>query len=110
MLVPGGRVVRATTVFADRVNNVAVLRAQSLEAPALPLADQPPTGTPVGVLGYSNDGPLVASPPRSARRHGSSPGTRMGTAGCERSFPFAPGCDPERAAARSSTLKDGWSR
>jgi S1-C subfamily serine protease len=62
ILVPGGRVVRAAIVYADRANDVAVLRTPSLGAPALTVGDQPKAGASVSVLGYPNDGGLMAIP------------------------------------------------
>ncbi len=47
----------ATAVHFDARNDLAVLRVEGLEAPALPLADEPRRGTDAAVLGYPLDGP-----------------------------------------------------
>src|SRR5207248_8929492 len=47
----------------DRRNDVAVLRVDGLDAPALRLV-APHSGDAVAVLGYPNDGPFTATPAR----------------------------------------------
>lgn len=62
VVAPGGRVARATIVYADRTNDVAILRTRSLGVPALTVGEAPRFGAGVSVLGYPGDGPLVAIP------------------------------------------------
>jgi S1-C subfamily serine protease len=61
----GGRFVAHAVAF-DRVNDVAVLRVDGLDAPALRLVD-PREGTAVAVMGYPENGPLTATPGRIGR-------------------------------------------
>ena len=58
----GGRY-RATAVAFDVHNDVAVLRASGLAAPALPLVRARP-GAAVAILGFPEDGPFTATPGR----------------------------------------------
>jgi hypothetical protein len=48
---------RARAVHYDPGNDVAVLQVDGLDAPALELAPDPPSGTPAAILGFPLDGP-----------------------------------------------------
>jgi S1-C subfamily serine protease len=48
----------ATPIAYDPRNDIAVLRVQGLDAPALPLAPAVPRGTPGAILGYPENGPF----------------------------------------------------
>jgi hypothetical protein len=63
-----GTTADATAVHYDPGNDLAVL-AVSLGLPGLPLAPDPPRGTPAAVLGYPENGPFAAA---AARFGGSS--------------------------------------
>lgn len=52
-----GPALDARAVHYDPRNDLAVLRAQQLQAPALPLAGDPEPGTRAAVLGFPGDGP-----------------------------------------------------
>jgi S1-C subfamily serine protease len=56
---PNGQVIEATPVYYDAENDVAILRARGLRPRALRLSPEPPSGEPVVLLGYPNDGPLT---------------------------------------------------
>ena len=56
-----GQVVRATLVYGDRRNDVALLAAPELEAPPLEVAEELPGTEEVVLLGYPRDGPLTAT-------------------------------------------------
>lgn len=58
-----GATLPAQAVAFDTRNDIAVLRVSGLRARPLRLADASP-GTAVAILGYPNDGPLVATPGR----------------------------------------------
>jgi S1-C subfamily serine protease len=58
-----GERLRAVAAAFDRRNDVAVLRVDSLDAPALRLAP-PRVGAAVAVLGYPGNGPYTATPGR----------------------------------------------
>ncbi len=82
----GGRRLAATVVSFDKVNDVAVLRVQGLQARALRLAD-PVEGTPGALLGYPENGPYVETPVRVGKdvsligrdAYGNFPTTRLVT-------------------------------
>ena len=59
-----GETLDASAVHYEPLNDLAILRAEGLEAPALRLAPRVPTGTAAGVLGYPENGPLTISPAR----------------------------------------------
>ena len=63
---PGGRPpgLSAQTVVFDPHDDIAVLRATNLPAPALALAPDPRSGTAAAILGYPLDGPFDAEPGR----------------------------------------------
>lgn len=63
---PGGvgRRYRAEVVLFDPENDVAVLHAEGLGLPTLPLAE-PVSGEPVAVLGFPENGPLDTQPART---------------------------------------------
>lgn len=50
----------ATPIHFDPRNDVAVLRIPGLGGGGLPLAADPPSGTPAAILGYPEDGPFDA--------------------------------------------------
>lgn len=54
----------AHAVAFDAHNDVAVLRVPTLAAPALPIAEDPPSGTAGAVLGFPLDGPYRVRPAR----------------------------------------------
>jgi S1-C subfamily serine protease len=56
----------AELVEFDSHDDIAVLRAQGLSEPALPLARHPAAGTPAAILGYPEDGPFDVQPGRIA--------------------------------------------
>jgi S1-C subfamily serine protease len=58
-----GERLRGTPAVFDRKNDVAVLRVDGLDAPALALAS-PRVGASVAVLGYPENGPFAAVPAR----------------------------------------------
>jgi S1-C subfamily serine protease len=60
---PGGSTLSATTVSFDATNDVAVLRVDGLNRPALALAEAR-RGDAVAILGYPGDGPFRAVPGR----------------------------------------------
>jgi uncharacterized membrane protein required for colicin V production len=47
----------ATAIAFDSRNDIAVLRVEGLDAPALPLADSPGPGISAAILGFPNNGP-----------------------------------------------------
>ncbi len=47
----------ATTIAFNPRNDLAVLRVEGLDAPALPLADSPRPGTSAAILGFPQNGP-----------------------------------------------------
>jgi S1-C subfamily serine protease len=51
-------------VLFDTHDDVAVLRVPGLNAPVLPLAQQPAAGTTAAILGFPEDGPLNVQPGR----------------------------------------------
>lgn len=57
---PNGQIVTTTPVYFDASNDVALLRARGLRPRALALAPEEPSGDPVVLLGYPNDGRLTA--------------------------------------------------
>ena len=60
---PDGERLRASPAVFDRKNDIAVLRVDGLEAPALhPVS--PKVGASVAVLGYPENGPFTATPGR----------------------------------------------
>ena len=59
-----GETLDASAVHYEPLNDLAILRAEGLEAPALRLAPRVPRGTAAGVLGYPENGPLTISPAR----------------------------------------------
>lgn len=60
----GGAEVDATAVHYDPRNDLAVLEAPGLDAPALELASQAPSGAEASVIGYPENGPLTFTPAR----------------------------------------------
>jgi hypothetical protein len=60
----GGGAIRAQVIGFDRRNDLAVLQASGLRAPALGLATDDPVGAPVAILGFPEDGPFHAEPGR----------------------------------------------
>jgi hypothetical protein len=62
----GGRLpaLPASPVLFDPRNDIAILRVRGLGLPALRLANQPPPGAAVAILGYPEDGPFAAEPGR----------------------------------------------
>jgi S1-C subfamily serine protease len=60
---PDGERLRGVAAAFDARNDVAVLRVQGLDAPALRMA-APRIGDAVAVLGYPGDGPFTATPGR----------------------------------------------
>ena len=60
ILVPSGESLPADIVYLDAANDVAVLHAPGLDAPALPLARRAARGETVVLLGYPRGGPLQA--------------------------------------------------
>jgi S1-C subfamily serine protease len=99
---------RAEAWLVDRANDVAILRAESLEAPPLPVA-APEPGTPVAILGYPENGPFDARAGRIGAtagglvdghlrtvtalsgliRHGNSGGPAVDASGAVRTTVFA---------------------
>jgi S1-C subfamily serine protease len=47
----------ATAIAFDPRNDIAVLRVDGLDAPALPIADSPAPGTSAAILGFPGNGP-----------------------------------------------------
>jgi S1-C subfamily serine protease len=47
----------ATAIAFDPRNDLAVLRVEGLDAPALPIAESPRAGTSAAILGFPNNGP-----------------------------------------------------
>ncbi len=47
----------ATAIAFDPRNDIAVLRVDGLDAPALPIADSPRPGTSAAILGFPRNGP-----------------------------------------------------
>jgi S1-C subfamily serine protease len=60
----GGSALDATPVHFDSTNDLALLRVDSLESPALRLVPDPASGTPGAVLGYPENGSFTISPAR----------------------------------------------
>jgi S1-C subfamily serine protease len=60
----GGAEVDATAVHYDPRNDLAVLEAPGLDAPALELAAQAASGAEASVIGYPENGPLTFTPAR----------------------------------------------
>jgi S1-C subfamily serine protease len=60
----GGPQLDAQTIRFDVHNDVAVLRVDGLDAPALSTHPRAPASEPVAILGYPQDGPFHASPGR----------------------------------------------
>jgi S1-C subfamily serine protease len=60
---PDGERLRGVAAAFDSRNDVAVLRVQGLDAPALH-TEEPRVGDAVAVLGYPGDGPFTATPGR----------------------------------------------
>jgi S1-C subfamily serine protease len=54
----------ATPVLYEPRNDLAVLRVEGLDAPALPLADSADKGAEAAVLGYPENGPYTVAPAR----------------------------------------------
>ena len=52
-----GQGLEATAIAFDSRNDIAVLRVEGLDAPALPLADSPRPGTSAAILGFPLNGP-----------------------------------------------------
>jgi Trypsin-like peptidase domain/Colicin V production protein len=62
-----GDTLDATAVHYEPRNDLAILRVEGLEAPALRLAPRVPKGTAAAVLGYPENGPLTIVPARVGR-------------------------------------------
>jgi S1-C subfamily serine protease len=60
----GGRELDAQAIAYDPHNDVAVLRVNGLDAPALARRSGAEAGEPVAILGYPEDGPYHAAPGR----------------------------------------------
>jgi S1-C subfamily serine protease len=62
----GGRLpaLLASPVLFDPRNDIAILRVRGLGLPALELANTPPPGAAVAILGYPLDGPFAVEPGR----------------------------------------------
>lgn len=60
----------ATAVHYDPRNDLAVLRAGGLAAPALPLASDPQAGRRAAILGFPGDGPYDVRPARLGATRG----------------------------------------
>jgi S1-C subfamily serine protease len=60
----GGDELDAEATVFDPHNDVAVLRVSDLDAPALALRMQPPSGEQVAILGFPKNGPYRAEPGR----------------------------------------------
>jgi S1-C subfamily serine protease len=58
---PNGRVVEAIPVYYNAKTDVALLSTRGLGVPALRIAGEAPSGDPVVLLGYPNDGPLTGT-------------------------------------------------
>jgi S1-C subfamily serine protease len=54
----------ARAVHFDPTNDIAILRVDGLDAPALPIAPTAPPGTAGAILGYPGNGPFDARPAR----------------------------------------------
>jgi S1-C subfamily serine protease len=65
--VDGGSELDATAVHYDPRNDLALLRVDGLEAPALDLVDHPRKGTDAAVIGFPENGPLSFTPARLGR-------------------------------------------
>ena len=61
---PGGGPLAATAVRYDPRNDLAVLRVDGLDAPALDLVGSPDKGTAGATIGYPENGPLTATAAR----------------------------------------------
>ncbi len=59
-----GETLDASAVHYEPRNDLAILRVEGLEAPALRLAPRVPRGAAAAVLGYPENGPLTISPAR----------------------------------------------
>jgi S1-C subfamily serine protease len=91
----GGSALDATVVHYDTRNDLAILRATGLEAPALELAASTPKGADAAVVGYPENGPLAFTPARLGR---------TGTVASQDSYgrgPVQRKMTPFRAAVRS---------
>ena len=62
---PGGGTLDATVVAVDRGNDVAVLRVAGLRSPVLRISQSGPSGQPVELVGYPENGALTAVPGRA---------------------------------------------
>jgi S1-C subfamily serine protease len=54
----------ARAIHFDPTNDIAILRVDGLDAPALPIAPDAPAGTGGAILGYPGNGPFDARPAR----------------------------------------------
>jgi S1-C subfamily serine protease len=63
--VPGGPTLQGIPIAVDAGNDVALLRVRGLHVPPLPLASSTPSGAPVVLIGYPENGPLTAVPGRA---------------------------------------------
>lgn len=61
------RMLRATAVAFDPTDDLAVLRVEGLDLPALRLAKAPKEGTAGAILGYPENGPFDVEPARIGR-------------------------------------------
>ncbi len=57
----------ARAIVFDRRNDIALLRVEGLEQPALRLVDDPASGRPGAILGYPENGPFDVQPGRIGR-------------------------------------------
>jgi S1-C subfamily serine protease len=65
VLTPSGSDLDVTVVYTDPRNDVALLRVPGLATPPLRAAPEADEPRPVALLGYPNNGPLVAAPGRA---------------------------------------------
>lgn len=63
----GGSAIDARVVHYDTRNDLAILRASGLSAPALELASRTPKGADAAVIGYPENGPLTFTAARLGR-------------------------------------------
>jgi hypothetical protein len=97
----GGSALDATVVHYDTRNDLAILRATGLEAPALELAASTPKGADAAVVGYPENGPLAFTPARLGR---------TGTVASQDSYGRGPPCAAATRAVRWSTPRATCSR
>ena len=59
-----GQKYNAVPIAYDPTNDIAILRVDALDAPALRLSDSPDSGRAAGILGYPENGPYDPKPGR----------------------------------------------